>query len=185
MKNKEKQEMLPWYINGSLSMKERAQVERSFESSEELNKELNFLKSIRQHVKGEVPNSPGEMGLQRLRREIKQEPKSASITKWRAFSIAASLVVVVQLGLIANLTRTSDLYIPLSDNSYPGNTIQIQFKSTATAGDINSLLLELGGVIIDGPSALGIYRIKLKTVDDVMLQRINQHKDIVDFVAEE
>ena len=185
MKNRHLHEVLPWYINGSLSAEEHDEVEQSLVSDDELKKEQEFLSALRHHVKKESCDSPGEFGLQRLRREIKKESKSKASTKWRVFSIAASLLLVVQLGVMLNLTQQDNAFVPLSGEDHSGNVFQIQFQSTATVSHINKFLLDIGAVIVDGPSKNEVYRIRLQTVNDETLQEIRKQKDIVDFVAEE
>lgn len=190
MTNKPIHELLPWYVNGSLSVEEQAGIEQAIASSDDLNQEKKFLSSLRQHIKNESCETPGELGLHRLRREIKKQTTSKQTaskptTKWRVFSIAASLLLVIQLGIIISLTQTEDRFVPLSESNYSGDVIQLQFQDVATISDINQFLLDMDAVIIDGPSKNGIYRIKLYTVNDKTLQAIRNQKNLVDFVAEE
>lgn len=182
-------ENLPMYINGSLSADECADFEQQLLQDEELKKEADFLSALRCYVKDEKVTSPGEMGLFKLKRQIKEESKnnvtdSQPKNGWRTFAIAASLVLVVQLGVMIGMTQQQDLFVPLSGSDYAENIVQVQFTSNARENDIRQLLISIDGSIIQGPSKNGIYRIELKKVNEEILKQLQQ-ANIIDFVAEE
>ena len=68
MKEHNVYEYLPWYVNGSLGANETVEIKNSLTNNEELMKEYDFLSKLRNHIKGDEFQSPGEIGLQRLRR---------------------------------------------------------------------------------------------------------------------
>lgn len=180
---------LPMYINGSLSADERADFEQQLSQDEGLKKEADFLSSVRQFVKDEKVNTPGEMGLFKLKHQIQKESDNKATTntltpKWRTFAIAASLVLVVQAGIMVSMTQQQDAFVPLSGNGYAANVVQVQFKSSARENDIRELLISLDASIIQGPSKKGVYRIELKNLTEETLKQLQQAK-IIDFVTEE
>ncbi len=182
-------ENLPMYINGSLPADERADFEQQLLQDEELKKEADFLSAVRRYVKNEKVTSPGEMGLFKLKRQIKEESKNniagnKLTNRWRSFAIAASLVLVVQLGVMISMTQQQDRFVPLSGSDYSENVVQVQFTDDARSNDIRALLLSIDGSIIQGPSTNGIYRIELKNLNEDTLKQLQQAK-IIDFVTEE
>jgi len=182
-------ENLPMYINGSLPADERADFEQQLSQDAELKKEADFLSAVRRYVKDEKVTTPGEMGLFKLKRQIKKESENKVATKtltkkWRTFAIAASLVLVVQAGVMVSMTQQQDAFVPLSGSDYSENVVQVQFISSTRENDIRELLISLDASIIQGPSKNGIYRIELKNLNDEILKQLQQAK-IVDFVTEE
>ena len=182
-------ENLPMYINGSLPEDERADFEQQLSQDAELKKEADFLSSVRRYVKDEKITTPGEMGLFKLKRQIKNESENNVATKtltkkWRTFAIAASLMLVVQAGVMVSMTQQQDAFVPLSGSDYSENVVQVQFKSSTRENDIRALLISLDASIIQGPSKNGIYRIELMNLNEETLKQLQQAK-IVDFVTEE
>lgn len=183
-------ENLPMYINGSLSAEEQADFERELSQDDALKKEAEFLSAIRDYVKQEQIQTPGEMGLFKLKRQIKQQETNTLTTnkltkKWRTFAVAASLMLVVQAGVMITMTQQEDAFTPLSGSDYSENVIQVQFKSDTKESDIRALLLSVDGSIIEGPSKSGLYRIHLNKLDTDVIEQMQQQTGIIDFVTEE
>lgn len=193
--------LLPWYVNGTLSDEERRQVEAYLERSSHARDEVDLLRALRQQVKDEaVENSPGELGLQRLKREIKQAdqtPASAdrmagrtiSIASfWRPLAAAACLVVVVQAGVMVGLrTGTIDpdtVGIASGTTGLSAPVMQVTFAPDATEEQIRELLQSAGASIAEGPTALGIYQLRLDneaTSIDEALTTLRANGDVVTF----
>lgn len=180
--------LLPWYVNGTLDAEERRQVEAYLERSAQAREDVELLRQLRQQVKDqEQENSPGELGLQRLKREIKQdaERQKASADKmtgkvvtvasfWRPLAVAACLALVIQAGVMVGMNAgviTLD-----GDVSIAGKApavLQVTFAPEATEQDIRDVLQAAGASIADGPTALGIYNLRLvdpagTTVDEAL-----------------
>lgn len=168
--------LLPWYVNGTLEAGERQAVEAYLEESAHARDEVELLRQLRQQVKEQVfENSPGELGLQRLRREIKQEAEQqkGSADKmtgkvltvasfWRPLAIAACLAIVVQAGVMVGMN--SGLIPTGGDVTIAGKApavMQVTFAPDATEQDIREVLQSAGASIADGPTALGIYNLRL------------------------
>lgn len=188
-------ENLPMYVNGNLTAEEKADFDRELSQDDSLKKEAAFLNAVRGYVKQENIQTPGEMGWHKLKRQIKKESESnvtthKTVSKWRTFAVAASLVLVIQAGFMANMMQQQDSYAPLSGDDYSENVIQVQFNSNAKESDIRKLLISIDGSIIEGPSTKGLYRIQLKNRDkDVInadiIKQLQLHYDVIDFVSEE
>ena len=185
MKSQSIHEELPWFVNGSLNTKEMAEVESNVVNNKALIRDKEFLTRLYDQIKSRTSQSPGEIGLQRLRRDIKKEAENKPLKKWRSFSIAASIMLVAQLGIILTQNQNDDVYVPLSGTQYSENVVQIQFTDTAKLKDINEILLSIDAVMIDGPSKKGVYRIKLDELNEQTIYKLRQKKDIVGFVTKE
>lgn len=169
--------LLPWYVNGTLEAEEREQIEAYLERNAEARDEVELLRALRQQVKEKkFENSPGELGLQRLKRDIKQdsEQHKGSSDKmtgrvvtvasfWRPLAVAACLAVVIQAGVMIGFTGG-----PGGELEPAGKTIsvlQVTFAPDATEQDIREVLQAAGASIADGPTALGIYNLRLVDPD--------------------
>jgi anti-sigma factor RsiW len=189
--------LLPFYVNGTLSAEERRQVESYLERSSHARDEVALLRALRQQVKDEaIENSPGELGLQRLKREIKQAEQAPpsgdrmtgrTITVasfWRPLAVAACLVVMVQAGVMVGLGGFGggDTVEPASGTAA---VMQVTFAPDATEEQIRELLQSAGASIADGPTALGIYQLRLVDAEatsvDEALTTLRANGDVVTF----
>ena len=157
-------ELLPFWVNGTLSPEEREMVEAALEQDPALRQEAEMLAAIRETVKGQPEiQSPGELGLARLRRAIDQsaEPVSAgrSLKKPTILSfvsgIAAALAAVALFG---TMRAPEDVYELASSNDDAVNIV-VMFRPDVTQASMASLLQMHDLVIVDGPSAIGLYRL--------------------------
>ncbi|MPZ10191.1 MAG: hypothetical protein GEU89_08250 [Kiloniellaceae bacterium] len=192
--------LLPWYVNDTLEAEERRQVEAYLERSSHARDEVALLRALRQQVKDEqIENSPGEFGLQRLKREIKQAgPQPGSADKmtgrtvtvarfWRPLAVAACIAVVIQAGVMISLTGGpgSDVETASGNAGLAAPVLQVTFASDATELEIREVLQSAGASIADGPTALGIYNLRLvdagTTTVEEALATLRASGDVVTF----
>jgi hypothetical protein len=206
LSERELHQLLPFYVNGSLEGEELDAIKAYLAGSEEARQEVAFLEQLRENIKKQPQvNSPGELGLKRLQREIsrnetlrsgKGEQASDLARKvqlsaragvsvwWRNLAVAACLTLVV-LGAFSRdvwLGDGGDMHLAGSENTAH---IQVTFKPQATEEAIRLLLLETGLTIKEGPSTLGVYRLDAETnagdeTLDGILQRLRSRKDVVE-----
>jgi anti-sigma-K factor RskA len=192
--------LLPWYVNGTLEAEERRQVEAYLERNSDARDEVALLRELRQQVKDEkIEHSPGELGLQRLKREIKQagaQPDGADrmtgrtvtvASFWRPLAVAACLAVVVQAGVMIGLGGWpgSDVEIASGTAGLTAPVLQVTFDPGATEQEIRDVLQSAGASIADGPTALGVYNLRLvdagTTTVDEALATLRARADVVTF----
>ena len=164
-------ELLPWYVNGRLNPQERERVESYLDRCPPARAEVETLRALRRNLKEDsFPAPPGELGLARLKRDIREMkaqpvPVPATVRPvvsplWKAAAIAACLLAVVQGGILVDLWVGGDL----TTASAPGPgaaVIQVRFVSTAKEADIRAALRAARVTIVSGPSSLGVYRLAL------------------------
>lgn len=189
--------LLPWYVNGTLEGEERRQVEAYLERSSHARDEVELLRALRQQVKDEaIESSPGELGLQRLKRQMKQEAEQRpqdrmagrTITVasfWRPLAVAACLVVMVQAGIMVGLGGfgTTDSGVTTASGGSPA-VLQVTFAPEATEQQIRDVLQQAGASIADGPTALGVYNLRLVDADtsvEEALATLRASGDVVTF----
>ena len=153
-------ELLPWYANRSLGESERAAVEAHLSGCERCRAEVEFLAALREQVQRAPAAQVDEVGLQRLLRQVRRE--RARPQRRLALAAAAAVVIVLQSALIGWLATREPGIEPLGGPAPAGVVLQLRFKPSATEASIRSLLQAHHAVVIDGPSALGIYRVRLQ-----------------------
>jgi len=190
--------LLPWYVNGTLKDDERRDVEAYLERSSHARDEVELLRALRQQVKDEaIESSPGELGLQRLKRQMKAEaPQPATSDRmagrtitvasfWRPLAVAACLVVMIQAGVMVGLGGfgTTDSELDIATGGSPA-VLQVTFAPDATEQQIRDVLQEAGASIAEGPTALGVYGLRLvdagASVDEA-LATLRASGDVVTF----
>lgn len=184
--------LLPFYVNGSLDEVETRRVEDAIKENPTLKDEVAFLQKLREGMKAEAETlSPGAFGLRRLQDSLRAEdPLVRARSKisaeqnfrlWRAAAIAACLALVLQAAIMR--TGPAPTYTAAGGHSAKG-ALSVTFVGTAAEADIRALLTAQGLRIVDGPSALGVYRV---TGDDLgkAVQDLSARRDIVETVQEE
>ncbi len=188
-KRREIEELLPFWLNGTLSDDERDAVAAAVDSDEELRREVAFLEDIQSAVRSRtIERSPGELGFARLRRAIAAtRPAAARPARSRFhYGLLAASAAFAMLGGVA-LYMSQDpepVYIQASDGS-AGPALTVEFRPDATVAQISRLLLEHDLVILDGPSARQFYRIGAPGENDLQAAaaELRAMEDIVAFVA--
>jgi anti-sigma factor RsiW len=156
-------ELLPWYANRSLAGAEHDAVEAHLRECARCRAELEFLGALREGVKRSAPAQVAdEVGLRRLLRDVRRE--RARPQRRMALAAAAALLIVVQAGLIGWLATREPAIEPLGERAPAGVVLQLRFDPAASEARIRALLQEHDAVVIDGPSALGVYRVRLNGV---------------------
>jgi len=162
--------LLPFYVNGSLTAEQNHNVEQHLQTCERCRNEIQFLAKLREQVKHAVSvQAPGELGLRRLMRDVKRGKTRSSMSRWYKPAFAAAiLVIVLQTAVFLHQQSTPQTYTPLGTSQVG---IQITFTPTASEAQIRALMNQVHARIIDGPGALGIYRIELLEKNLTVQQR--------------
>lgn len=174
-KKDEVEALLPFLANDTLTGEERAEVEAAVAADADLAVQLRALRRIRKEVKAEPLDwSPGEMGLARLMRDIEAEapveaaplvldtPVAANDNRrarvWQIAAAVALAAFAAQSVFVWSGATGPDMELASGGSGPIGDgRLRVGFQGTATEADIRALLLAQDLVIIDGPSALGLY----------------------------
>lgn len=161
-------DLLPFWVNGTLTGEDHDRVALALQNSDALRAEVIALAALRNRMqKAPMLASPGALGLARLMREIDAEPLRKAFS-WRGAGLIAATAAVVAVFSSALTFATMDRETGGDDLVYEqasgddlSATLTVSFRPEASEAAISKLLRKKGLVIIDGPSALGLYRIAL------------------------
>lgn len=164
-------ELLPWYVNGSLGAEDRAWVERYLAEHPEAHAEVDWYRSLRTRIQENVPKVPETIGLAKAMTLIRGDRPTLAerITAFfGAFGVrpltafAGLAVMAVQGVFIANLmSAAQDDAVEIRalkatvTNDRP--MLKLNFAPNAKEAEIRHLLMSVQGRLAGGPGQLGDY----------------------------
>ncbi len=192
--------ILPFHINGSLEGEEKAQLEEALKIDLDLQQEAQTLNLLRSEIKSlKFENSPGELGLKRLKQQIRDESivtandngtghQSAAGKPWlwRGVAVAACLALVLQMGYFqqeqlseGDLEAASGI---TSTAPAAGTFLKATFVPDAKEQNIRALLLSLDITIVGGPSSLGVYILSTSRDVDAVIENLRRRTNLIETV---
>jgi hypothetical protein len=166
MTDEELENLLPWYVNDTLSEEEREAVEALLSRSEQARDQLAFLQRLSQQIQDEPRDQVPELEWRRFQHEIQNTSRKGSRNWWKpGLAIAASVIMTLQISILAQRPSTdSDIQllsqgIVISSLEGPHWRMQIEFHDNSSWQEISNLIYRVHGTIIEGPSSIGLLRI--------------------------
>ena len=188
--HREVQELLPWYLNGTLSPSEREAVAAHLSGCAECATEAGLLRSVGSAVQDTnetLPPAP-EDGWEALLSRVEQE-RAAHVPWgtggrfarwWGALPASARWALAAQAVAVAALACTSAVllrrvsrpeegrgsrYEALSgrreEAEGPFVNITVDFREGATVKEVRELLTAIGASVVSGPTTVGSYNIRV------------------------
>ena len=133
--------------------------------------------------------TPLEMAMRRLKTQIRIRADSA-IAWWQKpmVGVLAAAMIVTQMGLLAAVVKQMDQVTPVTESVSPASgapsldgmkVLTIVFKDSASLLDVRTLIDNVQGRVIDGPGALGVWRVAVpKDKLDASLMRLGAAKAV-------
>lgn len=180
------EELLPWYVNGTLSKADAEWVAEYVRTHPEAQAELSWYQSLQTKIREDVPAVPADVGYAKFMQRVRAEQPAPRTVKaptmgerlrgfLGSFSVTprlafATAIILVQAGIIGKLLLDGGLggtnpYAEVRSTSQPvhanGDLIRLSFRPDARESDIRFALVSVGATIIDGPTQLGDYLVKV------------------------
>ena len=168
-------ELLPWYVNGTLDTQDREWVERHLAEHPEARAELAWYRSLQTHLRDAAPEVPASIGLAKTLHLIRGDRPTLAerITAWfagfgmrPALALAGVAVMAVQGGVILDQLQGRDDAVELravhrAGAAASGPLLRLQFASDAKEVDIRLLLVSVQGSFAGGPGPDGAYLVRV------------------------
>jgi hypothetical protein len=195
--------LLPWYVNGTLTEPERLDVDRHLATCPDCRNELDELTRLRRDL-ADVYEAQAGLSPQASQRILQNVTRAASTgravhpgqgSKWehldqwfrslflpRWVPMLAATLLLVQTGLLLWISAPVHEQPQITTRSLgtPAARIVVSFQQDATEAQIRSLLRLIGGRMVDGPTAGGLYTIEVLGADNAApLKLLRAHPDVV------
>jgi hypothetical protein len=166
-------ELLPWFVNGTLTDVERAGVERHVRNCLPCRVALQEQHQLAGLLKQQptVPLS-AEVGFERLLAEIdaarrpQREVRTRRLARFAAITaLAASLALAAWLLTVGSDTRREATFVTTSQPGDADVGLDIVFAPQVSEAELRALIQGIDGVITGGPSEIGRYRVRLPGQD--------------------
>ena len=171
-------ELLPWYVNGTLSDADLGDVERHIRNCLPCRVALLEQRHLATLLKEQpTVRLSAEGGFERLLAEIdasrqsaRRAPRQRALRLPRlarfatAAALAASLVLAAWLVTLGGDSREAT-FVTATQPGGANAEIDVVFAENVSAADHLALIREINGVTIDGPSDVGRYRVRLTEAD--------------------
>ncbi len=168
--------MIPDYLNGHLSEADRKLVEDSAANNSVIAADLEFQSRLKDAVK--TPRDefePGDLDWARLSKAMTAEPQNLSLGMsdvandragtpkfWRYAAVLLAVLAIGQAGVLGSIAineSSEPQYVTVSEAVTSSYSSKVGFVDNLTVKEMNEIVFLVGGNIISGPSALGLYDI--------------------------
>ncbi len=174
--------LLPWYVAGTLPPEDAEILARHVRSCRACAREYEHLLRLRESLRSlwAAGPAPSEHVLTRTWLRILRH-EHISARRRLLFRIAGPFAAVAAAAVIAlagSLSRPGGLITLGSTRPHDGVVLQVVFEPSAREAEIRSLLQEVGGIIVEGPRASGLYRVRLRSGEDphLVLDRLRRER---------
>ncbi len=177
--NEKFNELLPWYVNGTLGEADRQWVEQHLAAHPEAREELAWHQALQAHVQRDVPAVPASVGLARTLHLIRGDRPTvgewitgffASLGMRPGLALAGVALMAVQGGLIHHLLQPGDA--DRADDTMQiravglgptaaGPLLKLSFAPGAREVDIRLALVAVQGDVAAGPGPQGDYFVRV------------------------
>jgi len=128
-----------------------------------------------------------------VQRRIRPAPQSMLALSWKVWAgalSAAAVLIVALTGMLVVTRQRRPAFETLSERSSDtgGARLTVAFQPNATEETIRQTVLDVHGTIVSGPSAIGIYVLKLPTPEkdgtatNAAIERLRSRSGVVRFV---
>ena len=187
-KNKEVQEdielLLPWHAAGTLSRRDAERVEKALANDNELASRYELVREeLGEAIRlNETLGAPSARAMQNLFAKIDAEPArqpkvSLNLGAWLTNFVssfqprtlaygatAAALAIVLQAGILAGVfVKEGGVGFTSASltQSVDGSLVAVRFNPQATAADITKFLADNKAIVVGGPAAGGMFKLRV------------------------
>jgi hypothetical protein len=170
-------ELLPWFINGSLGEEEQVQVHEHAFKCIICRRELEALEVLGDHISEaaesiQIPALDMRNINARIDTFIDRQNRKRKIVSWfremfskplpLAFAVQTVLVIVLATILLWSPSEDPEFTTLTQPQNFPDGTyVRVVFNPELTLSELANRLDEISLTIADGPSARGVYTLRV------------------------
>jgi anti-sigma-K factor RskA len=183
------------FVRGSGSADLSRGIEAAMADDPSLRAEVALMRGLGPALKAETGyEAPVAFGWRRLQADIARETTASPAPRrdtrrvvfWRAAAAVLAVAALGEAAYIATRMATPDATYRTASDPAGTAVLGIVLAPDAKAADVEALLKRTRGRLVDGPGALGLYRVAFASREDRMAGRaLFEASPLIDLVAEE
>ena len=168
-------ELLPWYVNGTLDEADRVWVEQHLAEHPQAREELEWFRSLQAQMRQDAPSVGANIGLARTLHLIRGDRPTlaerltgffASLGMRPVMALAGVALMAVQGGVIYNLLQpgqddAAQVRALSTARVNGGPLLKLRFAPGAREVDIRLALVSVEGNVASGPGPQGDYFVRV------------------------
>lgn len=176
-------ELLPWYVNGTLNAEDRAWVDHYLAEHPAARAEVEWHQSLKAQIHESAPKVPATIGLAKTMLLIRGDRPTlaerimgfiggigtgpvAAFSMRPALALGMLAVIVAQGGVIFNMMQHADedamqIRALQAVRVDEGPLLKVNFAPESKEADIRLLLVSVEGTLAGGPGQLGDYYVRV------------------------
>lgn len=166
------QEMLPWYVNQTLSKEQQALVGEHLRGCAQCRQDVAWQRTLA----ADAPAAPVvdmERALARMmpRIDALAPPKRPASRSWMPWALAAQGCAIAALAVmvIVPATPRADYRVLGAEGQGAGASMVVAFRPGATLDDLQRLARTNGARIVDGPTVTGAFVLQVDAARQVQV----------------
>ncbi|KUP92879.1 hypothetical protein [Tritonibacter horizontis] len=180
------------YVQGKLSDADSTAFEQDLEQDANMAAELLALRAARSEFAQEDDQVEADAGWSRLEATINatipaNDNRPLRLSLWQTGALIAASLVLWQVAVVPfTQPQRAPGYEAVSEATR-GAVLQVMFSATASVAEVTALLRVIGGTVVEGPGALGLYRIAFESSNRMEVARavLEGRRDLIDLVTVE
>lgn len=163
-------QLLPWWVNGTLSTDEQQFVRGHLEQCSSCRRDLAQLELLARHIRAPAVDSRCEDALRRLHAKIEAPRRQRRPLPWAAAAVlalvcgltsATAMRAEANMAWLRNMGLSQMRQAPLLGTDAQPLVARLVFYNDITEGQLRALLLSVGAELVEGPTARGVYTISI------------------------
>jgi hypothetical protein len=155
------QEMLPWYVNQTLSTEQQALVGEHLRGCAQCRQDVAWQRTLAEDAPAAPAGVDMERALARMMPRIDalappRRPASRSWMPW-ALALQGCAIAALAVVVIAPATAPADYRVLGAAGQGAGGSMVVAFRPGATLDDLQRLAKANGARIVDGPTVTGAF----------------------------
>jgi len=167
------EELLPWYVNGTLDDDDRALVQAHLDQCPACREEVGALRAFAAEYAAADPASDPGPALDRLRERMLQRPADGNTPaqpatrpqpspmpgRWMPWALAAEFAAIAILGVLlaAAYQRPAEYRTLGAPEATPRGDLVVVFDPRLPESEMRRILRDTGSRIVDGPTSTHAY----------------------------